>query len=141
MRNQTIEWANKVRTGAICRRDAWQALNYTILKQLDYQLVVLTFSKSQRDYIMAPALDGRLPIAGICKNLPRAVLYGDLDHQGMGIHNIYTTMGLQQVQALLTKIWKDNVTGKLLGISLDSFKLELGIYGSIFITTTIIINT
>ena len=64
--------------------------------------------------------------------MPRAVLYGDLDHQGMGLQNLYTTMGLHQVQALLKNIWRDNITGKLLRISLESFKLELGISGSIF---------
>ena len=132
MRKQTVEWAEKVRTGAIDRRDAWQALNSTILKKLEYPLVALTLSKAQCDYVMAPALERGLPRAGICRNMPRAVIYGDLDHQGMGLHNLYTTMGLHQVQALLTNIWRDNITGKLLRISLESFKLELGISGSIF---------
>ena len=95
-------------------------------------MVALTLSKSQCDYIMAPALDGGLPRARICKNIPRAMLYGNLEHQGMMLYNLYTTMGLQQVQALLTNIWKDNTTGKLLRISLESFKLELEICGSIF---------
>ena len=95
-------------------------------------MVVITSSKSQYDHIMAHVLDGGLPRAGMCKNMPRDVLYGDLDHQGMGIHNLYTTMGLQQIKALITNIWKDNIAGKLLRVSLESFKLELGISGSIF---------
>ena len=81
---------------------------------------------------MALSLDDGLPRAGICKNMRRAVLYGDLDHQGMELHNLYTTMGLQQGQSLLANIWKDNIMGKLLRISLESFKLELEICGSIF---------
>lgn len=106
-----MEWAEKVMIGTIDRRDAWWPLNSTILRKLEYLLVALTLSKYQCDYIMALALDVGLPRAEICKNMPRTVLYGDLYHQGMGLHNLYTPMGLQHVQALLTNIYRDNKTG------------------------------
>lgn len=94
-------------------------------------MVALILSKSQCDYIMVHVLDGGLPRAGICKNMPRADLYGDLDHKYMGPHYLNTTMGLQHVQTLLTNIWKENITGKLRRLSHETFKLELGIRGSI----------
>ena len=107
-------------------------MNMTIMKTLEYPLVALTLTEAECDFIMAPVLAGGLPRAGICRNIPRSVLYGSLDHQGLGMHNLYTTMGLQQIQVLLDNKWKDTVTGQLIRTSLESFKLELGIQGALF---------
>ena len=62
----------------------------------------------------------------------KAVFYGDPEHQGLGVHTIYTTMGIYQLQALLDNIWKDNITGRLIRVSIESFKLDLGVTGSLF---------
>ena len=132
MRKQSVEWGSKVKTGAICRQDAWRAMNMTIMKTLEYPLVALTLTEKECDYIMAPVLAGGLPRAGICRNIPRSVLYGSLEHQGLGMHNLYNTMGLQQIQVLLDNTWKNTITGKLIRTSLESFKLELGIQGPLF---------
>ena len=94
MRKNAMVWGAKVRTGAIDRQDAWRAMNMTIMKTLEYPLVALTLTEKECDHIMAPILDGALPKAGICRNIPRAVLYGDPEHQGLGVHNIYTTMDI-----------------------------------------------
>jgi len=56
MRATTVAWAEKVRTGAIDRRDAWQALTLTVMKKLEYPLLVLTLTEDECDYIMAPVL-------------------------------------------------------------------------------------
>ena len=66
----------------------------TIMEILEYPLVALTLTEKKCDHIMAPIFDGVLPKAGICRNILRALLYGDPEHQGLGLHNIYTTMNL-----------------------------------------------
>ena len=62
----------------------------------------------------------------------KAVFYGDPEHQGLGVHNMYTTMVIYQLQALLDNIWKDNITGRLIRVSIESFKLDLGVTGPLF---------
>ena len=131
-RNYAVGWEAKVRNGAIFRQDAWRAMNMKIMKILEYPLVTLTLTEVECDFIMTPILTGGLPRAGICYNIPRLVLYGSLDHQGLGMNNLYTTMRLQQIQVLLYNKWKNIATGQLIWISLESFKLELGIQGSLF---------
>ena len=106
MRKTTVKWAEKVRTGCIDRRDAWQALTLTVMKKLEYPLQALTLTEKECDFIMAPVLLSGLPKAGICRHTPRALIYGDKEHQGLGIHNLYTTMGINRIQALMDHIWK-----------------------------------
>ena len=132
MRRTTVEWAEKVRTGAIDRKDVWQALTLTIMKKLEYPLLALTLTEDECDYIMSPILQSGLPRAGICRNIPRALLYGRKEHQGLGLNNLHTTMGITQVQVLLDNVWENTVTGDLIRVSMESLKLELGIKGSIF---------
>ena len=69
-------------------------MNMTTTKALEYPLVALTLTEEGCDYIMVLVLQGGLPKAGICRNIPRTVLYGSLDHHELGIHNMYTIMGL-----------------------------------------------
>ena len=76
MREVTVKWVEKVRTGAIDKRDAWQALTQTIMKKLEYPLLALTLTEDEGDFIMAPILNSGLPSAGLCRNIPRALLYG-----------------------------------------------------------------
>ena len=104
MRKTTVKWAEKVRTGCIDRRDAWQALTLTVMKKLEYPLQALTLTEKECDFIMAPVLMSGLPKAGICRHTPRALIYGDKEHQGLGLHNLFTTMGINRIQALMDHI-------------------------------------
>ena len=45
---------------------------------------------------------------------------------------MYTTMGIAKIKALLDNMWKDIATFILIRMSMESFKLELGVKGSIF---------
>ena len=94
-------------------------MNMTTTKALEYPLVALTLTEEDCDYTMAPVLQGGLHKAGICRNIPRSVLYGSLDYQRLGMDHLYITMGLKQIQVLLDNIWKDTITGKLSRILLE----------------------
>lgn len=63
----------------------------------DYPLLALTLTEDDCDHIMKPVLKRGLPKVGICRNVLRDVVYGDIAHQGMGLHNLYTTMGIQKI--------------------------------------------
>ena len=132
MREVTVKLAEKVRTGAIDKRDAWQALTLTILEKLEYPLLALTLTEGECDFIMAPILQSGLPRAGLCRNIPRALLYGRKEHQGLGLNTLYTTMGIKQIQVLLDNVCENIVTGDLIRVSMETLKIEMGIKGSIF---------
>ena len=65
-----IVCTEKIKIGIIDRRDAWQALNLTVIKKLEYPLLALTLTEEELNYIIAPVLLSGLPRAGICRNTP-----------------------------------------------------------------------
>ena len=80
---------------------------------------------------MAPALAAGLPKSRVCRNIPRALLFGSKEYQGIGLHKLYTTMGINHIQALLDQTWSNSITGQLMQVSLENMKLELGLQGSV----------
>ena len=132
MRDKAVKWAEKVRTGHTTKSDAWQALTMSIMKKLDYSLIALTLTEQECKTIMAPVLEIGLGRAGICQKISRKVLYGSRELQGMGLHNLFTTLGISHVQAFLEHTWKKSLTGKLMLSSLESLQLEIGVEGGIF---------
>ena len=105
MRLVSTKWSEQIRTGAISPSDAWQALSLALIKKLEYPLVALTLTEKECQYIMAPALAGGLNRAKICSKIKQAVVYGNIELQGMGLHKLHTTLGIRQIQALLDHSW------------------------------------
>ena len=100
------------------------------MKKNEYPLIALTLAEKECNHIMAPILESGLPKSGICRNTPRALIYGHKKHQGFVLHKLHTTMGINQIQELLDNVWKKTITGDLIRVSLESLKLELGIQRS-----------
>ncbi len=66
------------------------ALQTRIMKTIEYSLPALTLTKGQCNYIIALILTGGLNGIGICRNLPRVVVYAPLTTQGVGVTCIHT---------------------------------------------------
>ena len=49
---------------------------------------------------MAPVLEFGLPKGGLYGNTLRTLICENQEYQGLGLHNIYTIMGMHQIQAL-----------------------------------------
>ena len=130
LRDVAENWKEKIRVGHLIHNDAWTALTTTVMKSLEYPLLATTLTEQECSYIMAPILEGGLPLSGICRNFSRAVVYGPIKHLGLGLHNLYTTQGIRQIQAILNHVWRKTDTGKLIQITLEYAKLEIGMTGS-----------
>ena len=61
MRKTAEEWYEKVRVGHLTMYDAWMVFNSTVLKTLEYPLLVLTLTEAEYDKIMALIMNGTLP--------------------------------------------------------------------------------
>ena len=102
------------------------------MKTLEYPLLALTLSEAECGSIMAPVLSGGLPNIGVCRSMARSLVYAPLKYQGLDIHKLYTTQGIEHVTALLDHMWMETTTGKLLRNSIEYTKVELGLRGCIF---------
>ena len=67
------------------------------MKKLEYPLIALTLTEQDRIRIMAPALAIGLGRAGIYHKILRKLLYGTRELQGIGLHNLFTSVGICQI--------------------------------------------
>jgi hypothetical protein len=134
LRGVAEKWKDSIRTGHLQRQGAWYALTVTVMKMIEYPLLALTLTKEEQcTHIMAPILMSGLPACGsICRYFPRDVLYAPIKFQGMGLKNIYITMGLLRVDLIASKGKANSITGSLVRTSIEATKLELGIPSSLF---------
>ena len=108
MRNTAVKFKDNIRVGNLEKSDAWQALNTTIMKSLQYPLPALTLSEAECKHIMDPVLEGALSAAGYNCNFPRAVVYGPIAGQGLGVKNLYTWQGASHVAIILNHFKQTN---------------------------------
>jgi hypothetical protein len=64
------------------------------MNTIEYPLPSLTLTERECTHIMARILMGGLPACGICCNFPCDVVYAPSKFQGVGLRNIYITMGI-----------------------------------------------
>jgi hypothetical protein len=133
LRQVSIEWADRIRSGHLPRPLVWTALTSTILPKLRYPLPATTMSKKQCDSIMSPLLHAALPAAGICRSFPRVLVYAPTKYYGLGVPNLYTEQGYSHITQILRHAHKPHsITGQLLRASMEQLSLELGLPGTPF---------
>ena len=88
---------------------------------------ITQFSEQEWIKIMSPALGPTLQKAGISKNAPRSALYAPDCYQGFGIMNPYLNQEISHIIALFQESVANSQTGKLLRLTAESFRLELGL--------------
>ena len=55
------------------------------------------------------------------------MLYTPQHLQGVGLKNLYVQQGIDHVCDIVDHIWKDDITGRFIQVSLENLRLELGI--------------
>jgi hypothetical protein len=81
---------------------------------------------------MAPILMSGLNALGMQRHLPRAVVYAPLKYQGLAVPNLYVETGIQHISLVLQETYHNSPTGKLLCMSIEAAKVEVGVGGSLF---------
>lgn len=135
LRAEARKWADGIRTGHLPRHLAWQSLQTTILRKLEYPLAATTFSPKQCYEILKPVLQQGLPSSGIVRTIPRVIVHGPVACQGVGIPDLWTVQGLAHLDRLIKYgSVADHFNGQLIRASTEQMKLELGINGPLFST-------
>lgn len=132
LRKKADQWAVYICTGHINQKDAWTALDSTILKTLRYPLPALTLSQKQCKHIMAPVLQACLPKTAIARNYPHDVVYGPKEEGGLNKENLYIAQGTSKISLLSEHLALPMLTGELLRCSLEAAKVEIDIGRNLF---------
>jgi hypothetical protein len=97
LRDCATAWADHIRTGKLPRGLSWQALLTTIMKKLEYPVLVTTFSRKECDHIMSPVLRIALSHSGVCNRIPHAIVYAPLQYQGLSVPDLCIEQGLSKL--------------------------------------------
>jgi hypothetical protein len=133
LRDCAEAWADHIRTGRLPRSLSWTALLTTIMRTLLYPMPVTYFTRTECDYIMAPVLRVALSHSGVCRTIPRAIVYAPLQYQGLAVPDLFIEQGFSKLVRLI-KFGRgsDAITSNLLRHSGEAMKLELGLNGYLF---------
>ena len=132
LRSKSEVWKDHVQAGHIDRKEAWQAISTTIMKTIQYPLPALTLTKEECKHITAPILEAGLPKSAVCRNYPRAVLYGPKKEGGMGLWDPYDFQGIERISYLQQHLAAPTMMGELLRTSIEAAKIEIGIGRDLF---------
>jgi hypothetical protein len=133
LRDCAEEWADHIRTGRLPRALSWKALLTTIMRKLLYPLPVTYLSRADCEYIMAPIMSVALSHSGVCRTIPKVIVYAPLQYQGLDVPDIYIEQGFSKLVRLL-KFGRLShaITSNLLRHSGEAMKMEFGLNGYLF---------
>ena len=132
MKSKAKAWSTHIRASNLNQYSVWRAMNTTIIKTLEYPLVATTLTAEELKSLMFPVLSAGLTGSGICRYFPRAVLYGPLNKQGLGMNNIYHVQCIRHITDIIDHSWKNTPSGKFITANIEACKLEIGLLGKIF---------
>ena len=136
MREKSEEWSRSIKDSYLSRYEVWTAFTTGILKSLEYPLAATSFSQTQLRHITSPAIVAGLQRSGYCKSIPRPVVFGPRDRQGMGIQNLYHSQSIRHVKDIIDQTWKRSPSEKFIRMNIEAWKLEAGIHGPMFCLKT-----
>ena len=103
------------------------ALQFSFMKTLEYPMVVTQLDESTWSKILHKTLAPALHKAGMSMNFPRAVLFGPDLFQGFQLQHPFFTQEISHITTLLQESVRNSQTGKLLRLTAECLRLELGI--------------
>jgi hypothetical protein len=128
LRDQCNEWADRIRSGMLPKKYTWQAFTTTILAKLAYALPATTFSMKECEGITRRLIFTTLSKAGVNAHMPRDLVYGSTERQGLGYPELYVWQGAAAVSRLVSfGTGSSSIPQELLQISYELLCLESGL--------------
>jgi hypothetical protein len=100
------------------------------MKTAEYLMMATYLSKVQCEKIMRPFLNASLSASGVVRSMPRAIVWGPMRYQGLGIRHLWTTQGVEHLLAILRHATRSTLTGQLIRTSMEDMQLEIGVSAS-----------
>jgi hypothetical protein len=132
LKDAVKDFVAKLNSGPMDRNDVWKLLQEWIGVALSYPLTAtqLTYDEWEKE-IMSPLLQAVLPRAGFSRSMPRAVVFGPSEHQGLNFMHLWYKQELTHLQTCLLLLNTDSVLSGLLQQSFEALCLEVGYPGEI----------
>jgi hypothetical protein len=130
---EKAEWfADNYRTAkGLEKNEAWEGILTTVLATMRYPAAATQLTEGDWNYVLSPIFQSELPKAGISLMFPKAVFYGPMLFQGLGIMHMFDYQELEHLKILLLHGHKDTKLTELLKHSWEALRLELGLPGAL----------
>lgn len=126
LHSKAVEWSDAIRTKKISKYEAWYTLTSTIMNTIEYPLTATSFSRKEVDHIMRPVLKAALPMCGIQRRMPRALVYGSLRSQCIQLKDPYWTQLIRHLQSIMMHQQLDTPTNELQNENMELVQLYIG---------------
>ncbi|CAJ1946859.1 unnamed protein product [Cylindrotheca closterium] len=120
------KWAEQVRSGRLHKYNVIPLIKTTVMKSLEYPMVLTTLDAATWVSIMSPVLQVCLPKAGICRSFPRDMVLAPLKFQGLGIPHPFGTQVSKHIEVLLRHLSNRTKTGAYMEAAAQEHQLEIG---------------
>ena len=125
-------WVSNIKAGCLPPHEIFDSISTTILKTIEYPLLALSLTRAECTKLVAPIFATALPKSKICRNFPRALLYGSKDVLGLDIPDIYILQGIYKLEFFLENYKAPSLKGPLLRANLEWAQMEIGIGRNLF---------
>ena len=119
-------WTGKIKASCLGRFAAILALPTTIWATLSYPLAAITLTKRECEHIVIPIFKTILPRMGINRHIAKCYRYGPKKYHGLGLRNLYTDQGVEQLKMLLRHGGTKSQCGILIQCCYEALQLEVG---------------
>ena len=127
LKKKTSLWASQMKAGHLKKAEMWLSLTSTIWKSLMYPLNATTLSKKQCEEIMAPVMTVGLNGLGINRYLPRTLVHGTTEKQGLELPHLYTLQGIAHLEDVMIHPYLESLTGKMYEANLEQMLVDTGL--------------
>ena len=121
------KFGHQLRTAKCEKNASMYTLQYSLMKTFEYPMVATQLDEGTWTAILRPTLQSALQKAGMSMNFPRDVLFGPALFQGYQLQHPYYTQEISHITTLLQESVRNSQTGKLLRLTAECLRLELGI--------------
>ena len=126
MTGKVLKWTKNIKAAFLSQFAAVLDIKTTIWATLRYPLAALTMTESQCDKLVQPIYSCILPQMGVNRHIAKLYRYEPKGFHSLGLPNLYTDQGIEQLKQVLFHGGSDTQCGILLQCCLKYHQLEVG---------------
>jgi hypothetical protein len=117
--SQTVTFAGCIATSSLDREAAYWAFWQYFRPKVGFSTPVLSLTYNQCVHIQVPAIQATLSKLHLNRNTSRAIVFGPDTYGGLGLPDLYTSTGINQLRLLLGHLRLQDKTAKLILIDIS----------------------
>ena len=120
------EWRSRTKSSNLRPDRILHAYNTGLLQKIKYRLPMYSLSMEQCENVMKIIRPTLLHCMKLQATFPKIIMEADDEYMGLNVTHIYDIMGMEKLKFLIMHVRRNDITGRLLMISMKYTQLEVG---------------